>query len=140
MRPRFRVCVLLGALTALCSCGSYNLSNYRAAITDNQRATQQLQLGMSGSQVRATLGEGEVVSYKKLQLVDPWRSESFVLTDGKHVAILYYITEQPRSYGRPNDESLTPIVLENDRVVGWGWSYLRRQSDRYGVSTPHEQR
>jgi hypothetical protein len=127
-------------LACLSSCGSYNMGQYRDAITENQQSVQRLQLGMSGAQVRSALGEGEIFRYKKLQLVDPWRSESFVLVDGKSVAILYYVTQQPRSYGRPDEEALTPVVLENDRVVGWGWSYLRRQSDRYGISTPHEQK
>jgi hypothetical protein len=86
------------------------------------------------------MGEGEVIRYKKIHLVDPWRSESFSLVDGTVVLILFYVTEPPRKYYRAEDHELTPIVLENDEVVGWGWSYLRRNLDRYQVSTPQEQR
>ncbi len=38
------------------------------------------------------------------------------------------------------DDELIPVVLENDRLVGVGWSYIRRMTDRYGIPAPLEQR
>ena len=110
-----------------------------ARVSQNQQALQELQLGMSAAAVRSVMGQGEIVRYKKTHLVDPWSSESFTLVDGSDVLILFYVTEPPRRYYRAEDHELTPIVLENDRVVGWGWSYLRRNTDRYRISTPREQ-
>jgi len=127
-------------LASTTACGSYHFEAYREAISANQQAIQSLRLGMTDAEVRSAMGEGEVVRYKKIYLVDPWRSESFLLPDGTSVRIHYYVTQPPGKYHRPADEALTPIALEDDRVVGWGWSYLRRQSDRYRVSTPREQR
>ena len=86
------------------------------------------------------MGNGEVVSYKRAHLVDPWRSECFFLTDGTDVCLLLYLTQPPRVPYTPDDYDLLPVVLENDRVVGWGWSYVRRKTDRYRVSVPKEQR
>jgi len=127
-------------LAALTACGSHYFGVYRTAISANQQAIQSLQLGMTAAAVRSAMGEGEIVRYKKIYLVDPWRTEAFLLVDGTDVHILYYVTQPPSKYYRPADDALTPVVLENDRVVGLGWSYLRRQSDRYRVSTPREQR
>jgi hypothetical protein len=75
---------------------------------------------MPSADVRQIMGEGEVVRYKKVHLLDPWRSESFALTDGSNVLILFYVTEPPQRYYRPDDRALTPIVLEEDRVVRVG--------------------
>ena len=44
-----------------------------------------------------------------------------------------------RETSKAEDQSLTPIVIENGVLKGWGWSYLRRNTDRYGVTSPMEQ-
>jgi len=127
------------ALVALLtSCGGRQLGKYREGIAENQSAVQTLRLGMSPSEVRQIMGEGEVVRYKKLHLIDPWRSESFALVDGSRVLILFYVTEPPRKYYSPDDRALTPVIFENDRLVGWGWSYLRQNTDRYRITLPRE--
>ena len=81
-----------------------------------------------------------MVQYKKLYLVDPWRSEAFGLVDGSNVLILFYLTQPPRKYYHAEDHDLTPIIIENDQLVGWGWSYLRHNTDRYHIETPKLQR
>jgi hypothetical protein len=130
------VVLLLGG----CSSSGYYVRRYRAAIAQNQLALQQLELGMSASAVRATMGSGGVIQYKKVHFVDPWRSESFQLNDGTDVLLLFYLTQPARGYSKPQDQDLTPIVLENNGVVGWGWSYIGRNTDRYGIASPREQR
>lgn len=124
----------------LSGCSTYYYGVYRKAISENQQGLQELQLGMSSAQVLSFMGKGEIVRYKKIHLVDPWRSESFDLVDGTNVLILFYLTQPPGEYySRIEDQELSPIVFENDELVGWGWSYLRRNTDRYGISTPREQ-
>lgn len=136
-----RIALMTAGLAMLTvACGAHYFDIYRAEIAANQQGLQNLRLGMSSDEVLALMGEGEVVRYKKIHLVDPWRTEGFALVDGTDVLLLYYLTQPPRKYYRPSDEALTPIVLEDDRVVGWGWSFLRRKSDRYQISTPREQR
>jgi hypothetical protein len=128
------------AVSLLAACGGHYLGIYQDAVSENQQALQSLRPGMSASEVRALMGEGEVVRYKKIYLVDPWRSEAFPLPDGTDVLILFYVTQPAREYYHTEDHDLTPIVLEDDRVVGWGSSYLRRSNDRYQMFAPREQR
>jgi len=128
------------ALTLLGGCGRHFHGRYMEAVTRNQQGLQELRLGMSRAEVYAIMGNNEVIRYKRINFVDPWRSESFLLVDGTHVFILFYMTEPSRRYSMPADQSLTPIVLENDQIAGWGWSYLRRNTDRYGVTSHQEQR
>ena len=124
------------ALALPIACGSHYFDVYRSEISANQQAIRSLKAGMSDAEVRSVMGEGEIVRYKKIYLVDPWRTEAFPLGDGTKVLILYYVTQPPRKYYHPSDDALTPVVLENDRLVGWGWSYLRRNADRYKGAIP----
>jgi len=134
-----RICLV--ALLAL-SVGCAGKTRYLNAISDNRNNIQRLQLGMHGKEVADIMGEGERGTYRGSRLTNPWRSEAFALQDGREtqVEILYYVTEHQRRLRTATDRELTPVVLENDQVVGWGWSYLRRNLDRYGISTPLEQR
>jgi len=97
---------------------------------------------MSSNDVAAVMRDGVLVTYRNIRLFNPWRSESFLLRDdgNTRVAILYYVTEHQRRWRTVDDQELTPVVLEEDKVVGWGWSYLRRNMDRYAISVPLEQR
>ena len=127
------------ALMLLGGCSRHYRGLYMEAITQNQQGLQELRLGMSLTEVYAIMGNTEVIQYGRINFVDPWRSESFQLVDGTHVLILFYLTQPSRHYRMPQDQSLTPIVLENDALAGWGWSYLRRNTDRYGVTSHKEQ-
>jgi len=126
--------------TATSGCGVHYGRHYRSEITENKLAVNQLELGMTHKAVSTLMGDGEVVQYKKINFVDPWNTESFKLLDDTRVLILYYLTQRTRGYLSPEEKHMTPIILENNRVVGWGWSYLHRNLDRYTISTPHEQR
>ena len=138
-RTMMVTCALL-AFVVFAACGPRYVRAYRAAIAENQNASQNLSLGMSAASVRSLMGDGKRIQYKKIYFIDPWRSESFQLTDGTDVLILYYLTEPARDLDHPTDQDLTPIVLENDQVMGWGWTYLRRNTDRYSVRTPREEK
>ena len=48
---------------------------------------------MSEAHVRSKMGDGDAVCHKKIQFVDPWRSEAFHLEDGTAVTILFYVTQ-----------------------------------------------
>jgi len=49
----------------------------------------------------------------------PYKRE-FVNYNGIEYEVLYYYTYYVRG-----DKALTPIVLKDDKVVGWGWTYFR---------------
>jgi hypothetical protein len=139
MRSRRQSCAILiiaSALVLLTGCGRFYSGEYRAAISENQIALQTLRLGMSADEVRRIMGEGEIIRYGRLHLIDPWRSESFSLVDGKQVLILFYVTQPPGRHYRPDDRTLTPIIFEDEILMGWGWSFLNQNTDRYQIMTP----
>ena len=54
---------------------------------------------------------------------NPYSAESHVVR-GDSVEIFYYATHIKNTDGMITDDELTPLVLVNDVLVGWGWSYL----------------
>jgi hypothetical protein len=48
------------------------------------------------------------------------------------VEILFYYTDRQADGGITNDE-LTPLVFERGELVGWGWSYLDQNVEKYRV-------
>ena len=113
---------------------------YIVAVEENRTRMSRLALGMSPDDIDRVMGVGTQFAYKKARVTNPWRVDSFGLENGMAVRIQYYLTEKPRRITRPHDDDLTPVVFEDDRVVGWGWPYLRRMTDRYQISVPREQR
>ena len=47
-------------------------------------------------------------------------------TDLGKVKVYFYYTDQKKADGAITDDELTPVVFENDKVVGWGIEFLDR--------------
>ena len=56
----------------------------------------------------------------------PYRSETLSLSNGKRLELLYYHTDLKTPDGAVTDDELTPVVLIEDKVIGWGWILVRR--------------
>lgn len=73
-----------------------------------------------------------------MQTDAPHRSESYLL-DGKFWEIFYY----PRGEAADADSiawrEMSPVVLADGKVAGWGWDYWEREAERMNIPTPPEQ-
>ena len=49
----------------------------------------------------------------------PYRSETLSLSNGKRLELLYYHTDLKTPDGAVTDDELTPVVLIEDKVIGW---------------------
>ncbi|MGB0433790.1 MAG: DUF3192 domain-containing protein [bacterium] len=56
----------------------------------------------------------------------PYRSETLSLSNGKRLELLYYHTDLKTPDGAVTDDELTPVVLIEDKVIGWGWILVQR--------------
>ena len=56
----------------------------------------------------------------------PYRSETLSLSNGKRLELLYYHTDLKTPDGAVTDDELTPVVLIEGKVIGWGWILVRR--------------
>ena len=62
----------------------------------------------------------------------PYRSETLSLSNGKRLELLYYHTDLKTPDGAVTDDELTPVVLIEDKVIGWGWILVRRFKEEKG--------
>ena len=62
----------------------------------------------------------------------PYRSETLSLSNGKRLELLNYHTDLKTPDGAVTDDELTPVVLIEDKVIGWGWILVRRFKEKEG--------
>lgn len=104
---------------------------YRSEVAANYRAIQHLSTGMTRAQVEAAMGHETTVRYDRLQLHNPWRRERVHAPGNLEVEVLYYVTQGDVWRTGDPRHALTPVVLENGVVAGWGWRFLDRNRGRY---------
>jgi hypothetical protein len=55
---------------------------------------------------------------------NPYRTEVLVGKDGKTYEVLYYYTDMKARDDKITDDELTPVVLQDGKLVGWGYPFL----------------
>ena len=101
--------------------------------TKNRERLTKLSVGMSKSEVLKTMGTGTTydVFSRPSRINNPYRTETLKGKDGKFYEVLHYYTDIKKSDFAITDDELTPIVLADDRVVGWGWGFLNDNVSKY---------
>jgi hypothetical protein len=89
---------------------------------ENRANLNKLELGMSKQQVFATMGEKTATAIDG-KVCNPYRRELLRSANGSNFEVLYYYTEYYIA-GSSMDSVLTPVVLKDGRVVGFGWDAL----------------
>ena len=82
-----------------------------------------LQIGMTKDQVLQTMG-------------NPYKNEAFSTTESVIIDAYFYLTEIKfdELYRKIlNDETITPIIFIDGKVVGWGWSFYRDTTQKYDI-------
>jgi hypothetical protein len=138
-RPLLRARILtrrvpLAALTGLAalSCAS----GFESVQSESRSKLYLLEKGMTREQVREVMGT-EPMEYNRglfrtAAIPNPWDEEAHVV-GGESVAILYYVTNIQDSDGEIGDDELTPLVLVQGRLAGWGWPFLEAFEARIGL-------
>lgn len=68
----------------------------------------------------------------------PHRSESYLM-EGKFWEIFYYAKDGVLAADSVVWRELSPVVMADGAVVGWGWDYWQREADRLKVQLPPEE-
>lgn len=145
-----RNAVLLAVVSVACT----SAINFRE---ENRRTLQELHVGMDRSEVLDLMGVGEhrqftgsetrgpvgtgrdTMGVMSVQipvggdapvLYDPHRSEVYEGDDSTW-EVLYYYTHVTRDDGLVTEDELTPIVLRDGIVTGWGWTHWAAQNSRH---------
>lgn len=70
--------------------------------------------------------------YERQDYVNPYRTETLA---GENVTLLVYLyyTDLKSADGAITDDELTPVVLRDDKVIGWGWMFLDDAVQKYEI-------
>jgi hypothetical protein len=100
----------------------------------NRERLLQLSVGMTKEEVLDITGRRRIhctttgASTKTIN--NPYSSEMLV-GKNKTLEVLYYYTDRKHAGFTIRDEDLTPVVFDDDRLIGWGWNFLNEQIERY---------
>jgi len=152
--PRPIPAVFLAVLVAAGACASANSFRER-----NRQNLEQLRVGMTRGEVIDLMGIGEKhqlvgsetqgpvgtgrdtmgvmsvripVGNNAPVLYNPQRSEIYT-GDGSSWEVLFYYTHVVRDDGMVTDDELTPLVLRDDTLTGWGWTHWAAQNRRHDL-------
>lgn len=123
---------LLPLLLVTIGCATVNeLDTIR---TTNRSRLLNLRASMSRGDVLKVMGT-ETKTYHRTDSVletmnNPYRTEMY--KSGEHqFEILYYYTDVKKRDDAITDDELTPLVLKDGLLDGWGWSYLTDVAAKY---------
>ncbi|MFH0732871.1 MAG: DUF3192 domain-containing protein [Candidatus Omnitrophota bacterium] len=67
-----------------------------------------------------------------LTINNPYRSEILQGKD-KTFEVIYYVTDVKKDDGAITDDELTPLVFDAGKLIGWGWTFLQDNAQKYEI-------
>jgi len=125
--------VLIGAC-----CLSLALTSPDQLCSLNRANLIKLQPGMAQSQVISLMGTGQAEDYDEegtYIINNPYKSE---ILNGKRntFEVIYYYTERITRDRKLEPEELTPVIFSENKLLGWGWMFLRDIVARHEIFYP----
>lgn len=114
-------------LVLLIGCASF--ATVRA---ENREHLNRLSPGMSKAEVLSVMGTDTRRIRGGERITNPYRTE-FYHGGGSEWEILLYYTDEKRDDNAITDDELTPLVLRDGRLDGWGWSYWQGAIKKYEI-------
>ena len=108
--PRARGGVALAAIVSVAACGDTRL--------------KKLTTGIDKDSVAVVMSSDA-----------PYRAQDF-LTDGKHWEVLLYARGDSAEADTIVWRKLSPVVMTDGKVVGWGWGYWEEQASMLKIPVP----
>ncbi len=120
----------LAALTlAFLVIGCASMNQIRA---QNREKLLLLSPGMSKGEVLSAMGRKTITSEFGDVINNPYRTEMY--RTGEHtLELLFYYTDMKKADGAITDDELTPIIILDGKLDGWGWSYWENLVQKYEI-------
>ena len=119
---------ILALLLCLGLCGCASLSGVR---TMNRENLLKLSIGMTKQEALNVMGTRSFGTYTDGRINNPYRNEILSNKEGKVFEVLYYYTDAKRIDDAITDDELTPLIFDNGKLIGWGWSFLQDNVQKY---------
>lgn len=121
--------ILILVLTSILLSGCVSLSQIRA---DNREKLLNLSAGSSKQEVLEIMGTETRRAKDGTVVTNPHRTEMY-RAKGSVFELLLYYTDVQKADGAITDDELTPIVIKDGKVDGWGWSYWNEVVQKYEI-------
>ena len=137
MTKRFLGIIFLGLFLSSCVPTDFTAESKITKLTESSNLAKvnssrllRLEPGMSKSQVLETMGTANGTYVNNPYLV------SLFSIQEDYITVIYYFTKNPSDWYRTTAtfDSLTPLVLLNGKLIGWGDESLRRVQDKYDIT------
>jgi len=116
-------------LLAISLVGCTYATNFRVK---NRENLSKLSPGMSKADLLQVMGtKTKYVLDLRERINNPYRTETTRGKDGEMYEVLFYYTDLKKRDEAITDDELTPIVLKDGKVVGWGWGFLNESVSKY---------
>lgn len=126
---------LAAAFLILASCTTPQDMWDQARVANRSKLIQ-LHPGMSRDTVLGVMGTQPMYVRDVRSIVqtinNPYRTEMYHAADHRFEILLYY-TDLKSGDGAITDDELTPLVMVDGVLDGWGWSYLKDVSAKYEI-------
>lgn len=99
----------------------------------NRIVLDQLKVGLSLNDVKNLFGYGEVKTSDKGIITNPYRTGTFKDKSGNEFIILFYYTDNKGKSIKNviNDQDLTPLVFQDNKLIGWGWTFIEDDLNKF---------
>jgi len=126
--------------------GCTSLGHIDQLRTENRQNILKLKIGMTKQEALEIVGNktatDSYANYEKVTASNPYKSEILQGKD-KTFEVIYYLTESKHqkvvdSWGWSQavpitDDELTPLIFDNGKLIGWGWSFLQDNINKYEI-------
>jgi len=68
----------------------------------------------------------------RMTINNPYRSE-ILQGKNKTLEVVYYVTDVKSDDGAITDDELFPLVFDEGKLIGWGWSFLQDNIQKYEI-------
>ena len=86
---------------------------------------------MSKQDVLGKMGT-KTVGAQNTVVTNPYRTEMY-RSNGHVFELLLYYTDIKKSDGAITDDELTPLIIMDGKLDGWGWSYWNNVIKKYEI-------
>jgi hypothetical protein len=108
----------------------------------NREKLTHLSVGMTKSEVLQIMGT-KTIELKTFDAVymrnevqrinNPYRVEAIQNENGETYEVLFYYTDRKKADGVVTDDELMPLVIKDDKLIGWGWTFVNDNISKYQI-------
>ncbi|MFH0731498.1 MAG: DUF3192 domain-containing protein [Candidatus Omnitrophota bacterium] len=106
-----------------------------AIIAQNQMNVSNLSSGMPKEEVLKAMENRGLIAYQdgeQITVANPSKTETLQGKE-KKIEVLYYMTESVNGDYTVTDDKLTPLVFEDNLLIGWGRDFLQGIIRKYEI-------